>query len=219
MIIWNSYFFFFFLHKYQYSGPKCSVFTPEIVLWDVGTWLRLVCLRLHKTKIQNLRVWSKTRFIDQEGTHWEDGRLRNTSNPSCSLDWIRGSKHQQGHGRGVVKVNFQGSQFPDKILTCRLESSLGWSHAFVGGPGSLSFLQSKPVNHCFTISPSPPLTYLYEEEQRDECEDVIYGFPKIIMCQLVGSRTCCKLTQSMVRILSMGSGSNRTNRLKKRRFS
>lgn len=125
------------------------------MLWDVSIWLWLVCLMLHKTKIQNLRVWNKAKFIDQEGTHWENGRLRNTSNPSCSLDWIWGSKHQKGLGRGAVKVNVQGFQFPDKILTLRLGDSLGWSHTFVGGPGSHSFLQSKPANHCFMIFPPP----------------------------------------------------------------
>lgn len=41
-----------------------------------------VCPTLWKVNTQNVRVWSKKRFIDRECTSWEKGSLRNTSNPS-----------------------------------------------------------------------------------------------------------------------------------------
>lgn len=45
-----------------------------------------MCPMIQKAEIQNIRVWSKEMFIDQEGTNQEDGSLNGASNSSCSLD-------------------------------------------------------------------------------------------------------------------------------------
>lgn len=48
-----------------------------------------MCLTLLKAKTQNIRVWSKDRFIDREGTNQEDGSLISTSNPSSQSTEFR----------------------------------------------------------------------------------------------------------------------------------
>lgn len=46
-----------------------------------------------KDKIKNIRVWSKKRFIDQEGANWEDGRPNLQVHPFLKwTDWGTGFK-------------------------------------------------------------------------------------------------------------------------------
>ena len=41
-----------------------------------------MCLVLQKAKIQNIRVLSKERFIDEEGNNWNDGGFSGALNLS-----------------------------------------------------------------------------------------------------------------------------------------
>ena len=41
-----------------------------------------VCLMLQKAKTQNIKLWSKERFVDQEDTNQEDRKLSGASHPS-----------------------------------------------------------------------------------------------------------------------------------------
>lgn len=65
---------------------RCS---PGIIQWP---WYQnsSLCSWRYERANSNIRVWSKRWFVDRKGTNWEDRRLSDASNPSCSPDQAKG---------------------------------------------------------------------------------------------------------------------------------
>lgn len=57
-----------------------------------------------KAKTQNVRVWSKERFVNKEGTNREDGRLSGAPNPSYCRTRLRVYKGLGGTGMGQFTI-------------------------------------------------------------------------------------------------------------------
>lgn len=70
----------------------CDYFSPTLTnsLTLAITEAKFMCSMFQKTKIQNICIWSKERFVDCEGANQEDGRPNGASNPYCLLDEVKG---------------------------------------------------------------------------------------------------------------------------------
>lgn len=61
----------------QYLSLHCLF----MYLCNIVIGPKSMCCKLQKVKTQNIRVWSKERFIDRAGADREDGNPSGSSNP------------------------------------------------------------------------------------------------------------------------------------------